>query len=121
MNSILIKPLVTEKSMNDVSKGKYSFVVAKDASKGAIKAAVKQQFNVTVVSVATSVQKGKTQRVGVRRTEVDRSAVKKATVQVKKGDKIGIFEPGGEEEVKKEKKKEEKREEKKEVKKETKK
>ena len=115
MNSILIKPLITEKSMNDVSKGKYSFVVAKDASKGAIKAAVKAQFNVTVISVATSVQKGKTQRVGVRRTEVDRSEVKKATVQLKKGDKIGIFEPGGEEEVKKEKK--EKKEEKKETKK----
>jgi large subunit ribosomal protein L23 len=104
MISILIKPLVTEKSMNDVSKGKYSFVVAKDASKAAIKSAVKAQFNVTVVSVAISVQKGKTQRVGIRRTEVDRATVKKATVQVKKGDKIGIFEPGGEEEVKKEKK-----------------
>ncbi len=98
MNSIVIKPLITEKSMADVSKGKYAFVVAKDASKSAIKAAIKQQFNVTVVSVATSVQKGKTQRVGVRRVEVDRSAVKKATVTVKKGDKIGLFEPGGEEE-----------------------
>jgi large subunit ribosomal protein L23 len=113
MNSILIKPLVTEKSMNDVSKGKYSFVVAKYASKSAIKAAIKAQFHVTVVSVATSVQKGKTQRVGIRRTEVDRSSVKKATVQLKKGDKIGLFEPGGEEEVKKEKKKEEKKETKK--------
>ena len=116
MNSILIKPLITEKSMSDVAKGKYSFVVAKDATKAAIKAAVKQQFHVTVVGVATSVQKGKTQRVGIRRTEVDRSAVKKATVTVKKGDKIGLFEPGGEEEVKKEKKVEKKEEKKKEVK-----
>jgi large subunit ribosomal protein L23 len=105
MNSIIIKPLITEKSMADVSKGKYAFVVAKDASKAAIKAAIKAQFNVTVMSVATSVQKGKTHRVGVKRVEVDRSTVKKATVTVKKGDKIGLFEPGGEEEVKKEKKK----------------
>ena len=111
MNNIIIKPLITEKSMSDVSKGKYSFVVSKDASKASIKAAIKAQFSVTVVRVATSVQKGKTQRVGTRRTEVDRSAVKKATVQLKKGDKIGLFEPGGEEEVKKEKK--EKKEEKK--------
>ena len=95
--------------MNDVSKGKYSFVVSKDASKAAIKAAIKAQFNVTVVSVATSVQKGKTQRVGIRRAEVDKSAVKKATVKLKKGEKIGLFEPGGEEEVKKEKKKEDKK------------
>jgi large subunit ribosomal protein L23 len=104
MNSIVIKPLITEKSMNDVTKGKYSFVVAKDASKASIKTAIKQQFNVTVVSVATSVQKGKTHRVGTRRVEVDRTSVKKATVMLKKGDKIGLFEPGGEEEVKKEKK-----------------
>src|SRR5271170_7213707 len=104
MNSIVIKPLITEKSMSGVTKGKYSFIVAKDASKAAIKAAIKQQFNVTVVSVATSVQKGKTQRVGIRRTEVDKPAVKKVTVTVKKGDKIGMFEPGGEEDVKKEKK-----------------
>jgi len=112
MNSIIIKPLVTEKSMSDVTKGKYAFVVAKDATKAAIKAAIKQQFHVTVVSVVTSVQKGKTQRVGIRRTEVDRSVVKKATVTVKKGDKIGLFEPGGEEEVKKEKKAEKKEEKK---------
>jgi large subunit ribosomal protein L23 len=109
MNNILIRPLVTEKSMNDVSKGKYSFVVAKDASKAAIKAAIKAQFSVTVVSVATSVQKGKTQRVGIRRIEADKASVKKATVKLKKGEKIGLFEPGGEEEVKKEKKKEEKK------------
>ena len=105
MNSIIIKPLITEKSMADVNNGKYAFVVAKDASKSAIKAAIKAQFNVTVVSVATSVQKGKTHRVGVRRVEVDKSEVKKATVTVKKGDKIGIFEPGGEENEKKGKKK----------------
>ena len=109
MNNILIRPLITEKSMNDVSKGKYSFVVSKDANKAAIKSAIKQRFNVTVVSIATSVQKGKTQRVGIRRTEVGKSSVKKATVMVKKGDKIGLFEPGGEEEVKKEKKAEKKK------------
>ncbi len=109
MNSIVIKPVITEKSMSDVAKGKYSFVVSMDATKAAIKSVIKQRFGVTVVSVAISVQKGKTQRVGTRRTEVDKSIVKKATVTVKKGDKIGLFEPGGEEEVKKEKKAEKKK------------
>ena len=100
MNSVVIKPLITEKSMADVSRGKYAFVVAKDASKSAIKYAIKMQFNVTVVSVSTSVQKGKTHRVGVRRVEVDKSAVKKATVTLKNGEKIALFEPGGEEKEK---------------------
>lgn len=103
MNTI-IKPLVTEKSMNDVTRGKYSFIVTKDAGKKAIKSDIKSQFNVTVVSIVTSVQKGKTHRVGTRRVEVGKSTVKKATVTVKKGEKIGLFEPGGEEEEKKKKK-----------------
>jgi large subunit ribosomal protein L23 len=96
MNGIIIKPVITEKSMADVTKGKYTFVVAKDAGKGAIKQAIKAKFNVTVSTIATSVLKGKTQRVGTRRQEVARPAVKKATVTLKKGEKIGLFEPGGE-------------------------
>jgi len=103
MSSVVIKPLITEKSMNDVTHGKYSFIVAKDSTKAAIKSAIKAQFNVTVISIATTVQKGKTQRVGVRRVEVGKSAFKKATVTVKKGEKIGIFEPGGGEEPKEKK------------------
>ena len=105
MNTIIIKPLVTEKSMTDVSKGKYAFVVAKDARKTGIKQAIKQLFGVTVTSVAINNVKGKTKRVGVRRVEVARPIVKKATVTVKKGEKIALFEPGGGEEEKETKKK----------------
>lgn len=94
---IIVRPLVTEKSMTDVSKGKYTFAVAKSATKSAIKHAIKNKFNVTVSSVATSVIKGKSQRVGARRVEVAKPEWKKATVTLKKGDKIALFEPGGEE------------------------
>ncbi|HWY79993.1 MAG TPA: 50S ribosomal protein L23 [Candidatus Sulfotelmatobacter sp.] len=97
---IIVKPLVTEKSMTDVRKGIYSFVVAKDARKAAIKSSIKAQFNVTVSSIATSIVKGKTQRVGVRRQEAAKPEWKKATVTVKKGEKIALFEPGGEEKKK---------------------
>jgi len=105
MNTIIIKPLVTEKSMTDTSRGKYAFVVAKNARKTTIKQAIKQQFGVTVTGVAINNVKGKTKRVGVRRVEVAVSTVKKATVTVKKGEKIGLFEPGGAEEEKETKKK----------------
>ncbi|MGI8419677.1 MAG: 50S ribosomal protein L23 [Candidatus Levyibacteriota bacterium] len=94
---IIVRPLVTEKSMTDVSKGKYTFMVAKSATKSGIKHAIKGKFNVTVSSVATSIVKGKSQRVGARRLEVAKSQWKKATVTLKKGDKIALFEPGGEE------------------------
>jgi large subunit ribosomal protein L23 len=101
MNSVLIRPLITEKSMTDVAKGKYSFVVAKSATKSAIKYAIKTQFSVTVTSIATSVIKGKTQRVSIRRQEVAKPEWKKATVTLKKGEKIALFEPGGGDEKKK--------------------
>jgi len=96
-NDVIIRPIITEESMKYVPAGKYSFVVHKKADKNEIRKAVSELFGVTVVSVATSVVKGKTKRVGQRRTEVDSSEWKRAVVEVKKGEKIGIFEPGGEE------------------------
>lgn len=96
-NSVIIRPIITEESMKYVPAGKYSFAVHKKADKGAIKKAINELFGVTVVSVATSVVKGKTHRVGMRRQEVNKTEWKKAVVQVKKGEKIGLFEPGGEE------------------------
>lgn len=101
IQQIIIKPLVTEKSMADVSKGKYTFIVDKFATKPVIKQAVKDMFNVTVRSVATRIVKGKTKRIGARRQEVTEVSYKKATVLLKKGDKIALFEPAGGEEAKK--------------------
>ena len=92
---IILNTIVTEKAMKASEAGKYSFLVAKDASKTAIKLAVASMFNVNVVSVQTSIVKGRTKRVGTRRIETDIADWKKAMVKVKKGEKIGIFEPGG--------------------------
>ncbi len=99
--NVIVKPLITEKSMEDVNKGKYTFIVDRFATKPVIKQAIKDMFNVTVVSVATRIIKGRSQRVGMRRVEVPQAAYKKATVSLKKGDKISLFEPGGAEEAKK--------------------
>lgn len=93
MNSVLIKPLVTEKSMSTAGDGRYTFAVAKKANKLDIKKAIGKQFSVTVVSVATSLLKGKTKRVGQRRQEITVSSWKRAIVTVKKGEKISLFEP----------------------------
>lgn len=98
---VIIKPLVTEKSMKDVSNGKYTFIVDKFATKPVIKQAVKDMFQVNVRSVATSIVKGRSKRVGTRRQEVVSASYKKATVTLRKGEKISLFEPGGGEEKKK--------------------
>lgn len=95
--SVIIKPVVTEKSMKDVSGGKYTFVVATSATKTVIKKAIGETFHVKVTSVVTSIVKGKRKRIGVRREEVKEAKWKKATVTLAKGEKISLFEPGTEE------------------------
>src|SRR5437899_1984195 len=69
LHQILQKPVITEKSMTDAGKSKFTFVVAKHASKGQIKQAVEKTYGVKVVGIATSVVKGKTQRVGPKSTD----------------------------------------------------
>jgi large subunit ribosomal protein L23 len=88
---VLIKPLVTEQSINMAQEQhKYSFYVDRDANKIEIKQAVEALFKVHVVAVNTAIVKGKKKKVGrfVGRTS-DR---KKAIVTVREGDKIEIFE-----------------------------
>ncbi|MDE5570013.1 MAG: 50S ribosomal protein L23 [Ruminococcus sp.] len=61
---IIIKPVITEKSMDGLQEGKYTFKVAKDATKPEIKKAVEKLFNVEVDKVTTMNVKGKMKRVG---------------------------------------------------------
>lgn len=94
LHTMIIKPVITEKSMDDVSKGKFTFLVARDATKDMVRDAIQKKFNVTVLSIATSMIKGKTHRVGTRRVEVTKSKVKKAIVRLKKDQKIDLFDVG---------------------------
>jgi large subunit ribosomal protein L23 len=94
VHNIILAPVITEQSMGEATDGKYTFAVARQATKTQIKKAVSDTFSVQVVSVATTVVKGKTKRVGPKRQEIKESIWKKAIVIVKKGEKIGLFEPG---------------------------
>ena len=62
---IIIKPIVTEKSSMDMQEGKYTFKVAKKATKVEIKNAVEKLFEVKVLKVNTITVRGKEKRVGV--------------------------------------------------------
>ena len=61
---IIVKPIITEKSSSNVAEGKYTFKVAKKATKVQIANAVEELFGVKVVSVNTITVKGKEKRVG---------------------------------------------------------
>ena len=62
---IILAPVVTEKSSTDMQEGKYTFKVAKKATKVEIKNAVEKLFEVKVLKVNTMTVKGKEKRVGV--------------------------------------------------------
>ena len=63
---IIVRPLITEKSMDGVANKVYSFEVAKDATKPEIAAAVEAMFNKTkVVKVNVINMKKKPKRYGV--------------------------------------------------------
>lgn len=61
---VIIKPIITEKSNSDITEGKYTFKVAKKATKIQIANAVQTLFDVKVLNVNTMIVKGKEKRVG---------------------------------------------------------
>ena len=91
VSDILVKPLVTEKSHQQLDKhGAYTFVVANDANKIEIADAIEKQFNVKVKDVRTMRYAGKEKRMG--RWVGRKAAWKKAVVTLAEGDSIEIFE-----------------------------
>ena len=86
---IIIRPVISEQSFDQVEDGVYTFEVAKQANKIQIADAVEQIFDVTVTKVNTLNVKPKMKRMrykaGLTRTW------KKAMVTLAEGDKIEIF------------------------------
>ena len=62
---IILAPVITEESMMGTAEKKYTFKVAKDATKVDIKKAVETLFGVKVEKVQTIRTMGKTKRMGV--------------------------------------------------------
>lgn len=89
---IIIRPIITEQSMEDLDIKKYAFEVAKDANKIEIKKAVEEIFGVTVVQVNTVNVRGKEKRTGAYPKGFSASW-KKAVVKLSADSKtIEIFE-----------------------------
>lgn len=89
---IIKRPIITERTMLLAQLGKFSFEVDKKANKNQIKEVVEKIFKVNVVSIATSAIRGKSKRFGAKRVTVKLSDSKKAMVELKKGQRIDLFE-----------------------------
>ena len=77
---IIVRPIVTEKSNEALQEGKYTFEVAKKATKIQIATAVEKLFNVKVLKVNTMNVGGKQKRLGVHQGKT--SDWKKAIVTI---------------------------------------
>ncbi len=93
----LIGPVISEKSMDEASKGRYTFKVEKSSNKREIKKEIEDKFKVHVLRIATSFTKGRSLKAGTKRIEVKLASFKKAIVTLKEGEKISIFDVGGKE------------------------
>jgi large subunit ribosomal protein L23 len=85
---VIRRPLITEKATRASEHNQVAFVVALDASKPEIKAAVEMLFKVKVDAVNTLRQKGKSKRFRGRLGQ--RSDIKKAFVTLAEGHTIDV-------------------------------
>jgi large subunit ribosomal protein L23 len=88
-----IKPVFSEKSMNEAKKGKYTFWVGRGLTKKDIKKLINTAFGVTVRTVKT-INLRKEQKTTLNRKKVTVPARKKAIVTLSKDEKINIFGEG---------------------------
>lgn len=93
-SQIILRPVISEKSLDQTQRSKYTFAVHDDANKFQIKAAVEALFKVSVVdvNVLTTKPKEKTRNRKRGRQRGWTSPWKKAVVTVSAGDKIEFFE-----------------------------
>ncbi|MGE0761826.1 MAG: 50S ribosomal protein L23 [Bdellovibrionales bacterium] len=90
MQSVIRRPLITEKNSLMAETGVYVFEVDQKANKTDIKKAIEKSFRVKVKSVRTSICRGRARRtrLGVGRV----ARWKKAMVRLNAGEKIALFE-----------------------------
>lgn len=91
-SDIILKPILTERSMKDASLSWFTFSVSLQARKPEIKKAVESSFNVNVVDLKTNITKNKSRRTGRTRKRIVISPWKKVRVKLASGQKIQIFE-----------------------------
>jgi large subunit ribosomal protein L23 len=88
---IILKPVITERSMERAADKVYTFEVARDSNKIEIKEALESIYGINIKSVNTMNMQGKVKRMGVHIGR--RAAKKKAIVTLKSESKpIEFFE-----------------------------
>ena len=88
---VINRPIISEKTLQEAKKGRYTFDVNVGVNKKEVRSFVEKMFGVNVTQVKTMRVPGKAYRTGKRWTKRERSEWKKAVVVVKTGQKIDLF------------------------------
>lgn len=92
--SSIVKPVITERSIKEAEKNKFTFLVLKTADKRVIKKEVEDRFKVNVKGISTNIIKGRKKRSGTKRIEIEEQVFKKAVIKLETGQKIDFFDVG---------------------------
>jgi len=93
-HEVIVRPIISEKSMDESARGKYTFEVHRDASKVQVKSAVEELFKVHVTGVNVLTTKAREKRRGTKRGRIVgwTTPWRKAIVTLAAGQKIEFFE-----------------------------
>ena len=93
-HEVILHPVISEKSMDESQRGKYTFAVRDGVSKIQVQAAIEEIFKVKVTAVNVLTTKAKEKRGGMRRSRVAGRTTpwRKAIVTLAPGQKIEFFE-----------------------------
>ena len=95
MRTIILKPVISERSLSDASSGVFTFLVDKSSDKNKIKNAIEEMYKVHVRRISTNIVRGKKRIVGKKRKVIYESDTKKARVKLADKEKIDLFEVKG--------------------------
>lgn len=88
---IILKPVITEKSMLAARLGLYTFKVLGDSNKYQVQGAIESSFKVHVTRVNISRRHIPAPRTGAKRLAGKSSFAKLAVVKLKSGESIDLF------------------------------
>jgi large subunit ribosomal protein L23 len=91
---MILKPVLTEKSLNEAKRGSYTFRVDRRMNKGQIRKAIEEVFGVHVIKIRTISERGEAKRTWMGKSKVIKPS-KKAIVRLKEKEKIDLFETKG--------------------------
>ena len=92
MSRMIFRPVITEKSLSQAASDNiYTFVVDPAMSKPQIAQRISELYKVEVEWVRTAIRKAKAVKTGRRRLPGMKTRAKKATLRIKQGQTIDLF------------------------------